>query len=122
MATTVNIALIRGDTNVFEGVAKRRDGAIINLTGAKVWFTLKNSHSDLDVNAVLAKDTVSGGVTIVNALAGSYRVTLSADDCDGLVPGTELFYDVQVKEADNTIGTPVKGRAIVDWDVTRAIT
>jgi hypothetical protein len=101
------IVITRGNDAVFSGVA-RREGIAVDLTGAVLWFTAKRSARDPDSSAVLAKDTVGGGVAVVDAVAGSFRVVLSEADTGG-VPVGRYAYSIKLLEADGTTTTIERG-------------
>ena len=53
----VSEEIVRGDGRDYEIGVKDRDRAVVDITGAKIWFTLKESYDDLDVNAAVQLTT-----------------------------------------------------------------
>jgi len=112
----VNLAPIpRGDTYnitwVFYTDATQEEES--NLTGYEFFMTVNSSFSDAnDDNAIIKKEpsdfTVSGG---------QVEVTLSSTDTAQTL-GT-YYYDLQFKDGDGEIGTPVRGTVQIVWDVTK---
>lgn len=73
------------------------------------WFLKKRTRDD-DANAVIAKTTGSG-VSIIDAVTGYVRVTISDDDTDGLRAGT---YVHELKRTGAGVETPlVNGLAVL---------
>jgi hypothetical protein len=80
---------------------------VANLTGASITFVIKNDPRDTDAQALVTK-TIGAGVTIVDAVNGSYSVDLTAANTNGL-SYSKLSYETVVKLSDNTyIRTGVK--------------
>jgi len=115
------LELTRGDTNIWDGVAKI-DGAEIDLNQYAVWFTAKKNQNDLDSAAVFMK-TVGSGITLKTQSGGTlggFVIELPPSDTLGLVYAFPLWYDVQVKGSDNKVYTADSGTLSVALDVTRA--
>lgn len=123
----LDLDYLRGDTKAFDVSAQKQDPTIptifdtIDLTGAKVWCTIKRNVSDADINAIVQLSTTTSGVTILNAVGGQARVTIPATSMltlpDNLL---DLPYDVQVKEVDGTVTTIQRGILHYSPDVTRS--
>lgn len=91
----------------------------VNLTGAKIWFTVKRTKRDADVDALILKDSVTNPTkvrVVGDPLDGIIRISLDPSDTDSLKGS--LPYDVQVKESDGTITTIIKGYLQVSEDIT----
>lgn len=118
----MNITINRGDTNTFQVTAIRAN-QVVNLTGAKMWFTVKEHIWDQDDDAVLALNSVDDASQIVSSLptSGQFQIQLTPADTDTLDRYAYL-YDVQVKEADGTVTTVQKGKLYLNKDVTRNAT
>jgi hypothetical protein len=112
--------LFRGDSATLT-VTVTRLGVIEDLTGAKVYFTAKADLADLDDDALMAYDTVAGGVTVSAPLTGVAVVTMSAADTALCPVDTPIFADVQVKTAAGEIFTAAFGQLIFRADVTQRI-
>lgn len=117
-------AMKRGDTFKLPDIyAKTSTGVTINLTGAKVWFTVKRAHAQFDTAAVHRADTTdgSGHVTIADAASGRITAKMPAIATVGFADGKQgLVYDVQVKDSAGDIFTVDEGTITVTPDVTRA--
>lgn len=110
----------RGDDEIYELTLKQRDGTALNLTGVSIWFTVKRSHEETDVQAIVRK-TVGSGITIVNAAIGRADVRILAADLASLPPRrTTLVWDCQVRDAAGFVSTVDRGQLVVDPDVTIA--
>jgi hypothetical protein len=116
------LTMVRGDSFSFDGAPAERNGVPINLTGAQLKFTLRRTNDPIDLRpAVVQKDTVGGGVAVVSAPAGTYRVTLLPADTQGLTYSVTLYYDVELTESGGTVTTVDSGTLYVDAsrDITR---
>jgi len=120
----------RGDTillpiwiaeNWYDGENK---GAIIDLTGATVWFTCKVDLAAEDGEpTTIQRTTANGGVIIESATQGAYRVWIDPGSTYLLDDDTIYQFDVQVKTGE-TVPTTVsvkRGIMKVVRDVTRSI-
>jgi len=119
-----NYGMIRGDTFKLRVDVKDQFGASKNITGFKVWFTVKNQVNEPDTLAVFkaASDDGSGHVTIVNASLGQVRCVMPSLFTQQLADAeTVLFYDVQLRDASDEIITIEKGQLLVEPDVTRSV-
>jgi hypothetical protein len=107
----------RGDTNVYDMAAKKFDATVLPLTGASIWFTVKADASDADPGIV--QKTVGAGITVTDALLGTFQVVLSPGDTSAVTPG-RYHWDCQVKEASGRVTTVGKGAFFIDPDYTRS--
>lgn len=118
----------RGDTIKLTTQILGANGAPLDLTGAKVWWTMKRSFSDLDASAIAQVTTVSstppgGGITVTNAAEGRIAIKCPAEATSELTAAThEFVYDIQVKDAVGDIATAETGEIKIEPDVTRATT
>lgn len=98
-----DLMVVQGETYVFD-VHAVRDEVPVDLTGAKVWFTMKKNRRDVDASALVQHDSSDSSqqVRIINAVSGVIRVKLVPTDTVNLAP-SYYPYDVQVKEADGTV-------------------
>lgn len=106
--------LYRGDSREYSLVFTDSKGAVIDITGWKVYFTLKQNHLIEDGEAVIKKD-------ITNHEApkeGKTKIVLAPSDTDNLKPGN-YFYDVQIKKPNGDVVTVVRGSLKIEPDVTR---
>lgn len=111
------LEVCRGDDVSFPVTFTDSNGLPLNITGWKIYFTVKLSYDDnaTDSSASIAKD-----ITVhTDPLNGKSSVDLSNLDTN-ISPG-KYIYDIQVKDAQAKIITAVKGTFEVLPDVTRRI-
>jgi len=107
-----SIVTYRGDDFSTQLVFRDADGGIINITGWKIFFTVKKNITDPDTMAVISvtidpTDPLNGVALVVV----SHTVT---DTLTGL-----YYYDFKFKKVDNTIQTIVSGGITFEKNVTR---
>lgn len=106
--------LYRGDSREYTLSFTNKDGTKIDITNWKIYFTLKKYAWKADIDADLKKD-----ITVhSNPLEGETKITLTSEDTKDLGMGVYNF-DIQVKRADETILTVLKGRLEIILDITR---
>lgn len=118
MASDVQLVMKRGDSALWDFVATYPSGAPLVLTSATVWMTAKNQLSDADVAAVFQVSTTGGQITLTDAPNGKFRVQLTPSNTNTLTKDTNLFWDVQVKDASGKIYTVADGTLLVKLDAT----
>ncbi|HEV8177147.1 MAG TPA: hypothetical protein VGP44_05610 [Gemmatimonadales bacterium] len=126
--TGTDLALLRGDT-----ITVNLTG-LGNLTGrSKLWFTLKEGHTDADSAALVqileagglvrlngaAATASDGSIVVTDATTGALTITLKPAAAALLAVGRGKPWDVQVLNA-GVVRTPVGGTATVTGDVTLA--
>lgn len=109
-----NLEFYRGDDWKLDVTLKDEDGLAIDLTGATVFFTVKENESDADTSAVITEDVTSH----TDPTNGETSIEVSDTETDDVDPGT-YYYDIQVKTAAGNIQTVVKGTLTVLTDITR---
>jgi hypothetical protein len=113
----------RGDTFKLDTVLRGANGAVLDLTGAKVWFTAKQAYARFDTDAVQFANTAdgSGAVTVTDAVNGKVTCKIPPEKTVGFPDAdVKLFYDVQVKDAAGDVYTAEEGTIVVTPDITRA--
>jgi len=105
----------RGDTKVIKLKLKDNQGNPINLTGAKIWFTMKQNLMQDDSEAAVQKEITNH----TNAAQGESQIVLTHDDTNNL-SGT-YYYDIQLVDANNNVTTLIFGKLNVLPDVTRSV-
>lgn len=111
------ITIKRGDTRVINIPYLDANGAALDLTGAKVYFTVNASSSPTDdTSAVIAKSTSS----FASPTSGIATITLSNTDTQNITPGT-YYYDAQVKDASGNVTTSKVDKFIIKADITRSV-
>ena len=108
--------LYRGDSREYTLSFTNNDGTKIDITEWKIYFTLKKYAWKADENADVKKDILVHS----NPLEGETKITLEARDTENLVAGIYSF-DIQIKRADGTILTVLKGKLEIILDITRRI-
>ena len=113
------LKMYRGDTTEFTVAATDADGAVLDLTGAVLWFTGKLNETDTDANAQFQhnSDTI-GGIELTDADQGIATITMLAADTEELTGTTLLFYDVQCVDALGGVQTLAKGQIQILVDIT----
>jgi hypothetical protein len=102
----------------------KRVGVAINLTGAKIWFTIKARDTEDDNNAKLqlTSDTVAE-IEVTDAPNGVFLVKFRAEGAKSTANlAGEWIYDMQVKTSDPEIITLARG--IIEFlpNLTRSTT
>lgn len=119
----MNIQATRGDTAIFDVTVTRfnpvtEEDEIVNLTGAKAWFTVKRNRNDVDANAVVQRNSeLNPSEVLITPVQGLIQVTLLPADTQDL-KDRWLRYDVQVKEASGVVTTVASGRLELIHDAT----
>jgi hypothetical protein len=101
------------------------NGDPVDLTDAKLWFTVKQKATDPDENAVVYKRNIAAGGSdtqfkVVNPpTSGQAQVYLVPGDTDLVNPGV-YSYDIQVILANGKTYTVTRDQIIFKEDVTKA--
>jgi len=106
--------IYRGDNKTYTLSFKDSAGNVIDITGWKVYFTMKQRITQSDDEAAVRIDVT----THDDPTNGLSSIHLANSQTDGLIPG-EYFYDIQVKKSDEMVTTLVVGKIKVEADVTR---
>lgn len=114
-----NLALIRGDTNVFDATVTL-DSVPLNISAYDIWCTAKYSKDDLDINALFQVTKAAGAIVVTGADNNIARITVAANLTTALTSDVRVFYDVQIKSASGQITTVADGSMVISKDVTRA--
>jgi len=112
---------VRGDTNVFD-VNVVRQGSVVDLTNAKMWFTAKSDRSldDDDAAIALNSDDNPTQVRFTDEENGRAQIVLAPEDTSALEDDA-YYFDIQIVEDDGTITTIASDILHIEEDVTRAI-
>lgn len=127
---STNLTMTRGDTLELDLTVFLGDGVTpLNLTGAKLWSTIKHDYDDADEDAVSQVSStggsvpVGGGVTITDAVNGLANVKHSPLATSGLDASVQkLVYDVQLKDSLGRVFTIAEGVITVKPDTTQTTT
>ena len=106
--------LFRGDSREYALTFTDKEGAAIDISGWKVYFTLKKNPLINDDGALLKKDTTDHEAPT----EGKTKIVLAPSDTDDLKPG-DYVYDIQIKKPSGDVITVVKGTLKIEADVTR---
>lgn len=117
---------IRDDRTLSLSVLRKRENgtqAPEDITGAKIWMTVKERTSDTDDQALIRKrNTAAGGsdsqIKIIDAPGGKAEIYLVPDDSTALNPGTYI-YDVQITLASGKTYTITRDKITFKEDVTK---
>lgn len=128
MSSTVSI--YRGDAASFD-ISVTLAGSPVNLADYLAFWTVKGKLTDPDSQAFIRKNSDSlpdiesgvGGITVTDAAAGDFTVTLYHNDTKDLLSGT-YYYGVNiVNRADPAlVYTLMEGSFIVELDVGIRVT
>mgnify|MGYP001251262186 CR=1 FL=1 len=124
------IAVTRGESKTFLMTVRDSKKVPVDITGAKVWFTVKNRIED--VAAVIAKRNLAAGgvdgqilITIpqIGATLGQVQIFLDPADTAGLDPCASYICDVWVQLITGKRYQVIKNRAFrIDPAVTTSFT
>lgn len=104
------ITVNRGDTHTLHLVFKANNSPL-DLTGAIVFFTVKKDLNDPDSLAQIAKSIAP----IPSPALGIVDIELTEEDTS--IAG-EYYYDIQLKQSNNSIQSSQRGKFIIEQDVT----
>ncbi|MFA9227981.1 MAG: BppU family phage baseplate upper protein [Agathobacter rectalis] len=110
MTSSNKITVIRGDTHTLH-LTFRANDELLDLTGAIVFLTVKQDLNDPDTLAQISKSIGN----IPNPTLGVVDIELTEDDTS--VAG-EYWYDIQLKQASSSVQSSLKGKFIIEQDVT----
>ena len=109
---------IRGDTRVININCFQSDGTTpMNLTGAKVYFTVNASNNPADDSGAAFQKTTT---THTAPLLGQTSITVTNADTQLLTPA-DYYYDVQVKDVAGNITSLKQDVFTINADIGRSI-
>jgi len=113
----MNFSLPRGDDQVF-ALEFTENGAVKDITGWTIYFTLKKNIDDADASAVLKKDIT----THTYPTQGKTEIPLLNTETD-VLEGI-YYYDIQYKDVATppVVKTVLIGKMTFIKDVTRRVT
>ena len=106
--------IYRGDNSSYTLSFKNNDGTPIDITGWKIYFTMKQHLFQSDEDAALKVDVIVHD----DPVNGKTSIYLTNGLTEKLEPITYL-YDIQVKKPDNTVLTIIVDKVEVKADITR---
>ena len=107
----INLSVFRAD-----------NGAAFDITGSKIWFTIKSAYTDPDSSALLQVTSDTSAISFVNPTMGTAVISLTPASTQSLPTGVALRYDVQIKTAANKVYTITVDNVTVMPKVTDALT
>lgn len=112
--------IFRGNNKTFEVSIKDESGQNLDLTGATVYFMVKESVKDEDASAKISKSSaVAGQIVITNAIGGLCEIYLVPADTSSL-PVKRYVYEVKVGLADGRKYTVAMDEFVIKHVVKRA--
>jgi len=104
--------------------AKRTKKGPLDLTGAKIYVTIKTALSLVDGSASIQKNSTDNPTyfSVTDASNGKFEVTIPGTDIDDLSADTDYYIDVQVITSGLSLVTVVYDKVRFDQQVTRSTT
>ena len=118
--TTTVLNCTRGDTAAWDVAVTDQAGAVVNLTGATSYFTIRDEAAlaqTADADAALQVSSAAG-ITYTTAASGLMRITLSKTQTRTLAVRSYVW-DLQITDASANVFTPAKGLLLVMNEQTR---
>lgn len=119
--TTHTIELTPGETAAWLATITEADGTAQSLAAlSAAWFTVKATPAADDPGVIQA--TLGTGLAVLDAAAGTLRITLSPTQTGQLADGRRYRWDLRLKFADGTVSNPdgLAGTLIALRRITRA--
>ncbi len=108
------LSVTQGDDVTYNLNFTDANGAVVDITGWTIFFTVKNSPEEsADTNALISKTITSH----TSPTSGLTTIDLSSTDTN--IPKDLYYFDIQVKTNTGKIYTVMKGRFEVTYDITR---
>jgi hypothetical protein len=112
-----NVELYRGDNRTFKVTCKDGEGAVVNITGATIKFSVKEKIGDTTCK-IEKSSAVATEINITDAVNGEYEIYLLPADTQNLDIGS-YEYDSELTTTTGKVYTTVRGEFNVLADVTR---
>lgn len=110
----------RGDTKKYRlKVRDKKTGNPISVDGGQLFFTLKQSKTDSDEDAILQEST-TGSEADPSDPIGEIEMTLSSSETN-VTPGS-YYYDFQFVSSSGEVYTLLADKVKVLVDITRSTT
>lgn len=123
--TTASLSVVRGESKTYEVTVRDAAKQTVDLTGAKVWFTVKERLED--ISPVISKRNVAAGGSALEAevtpqtgtTKGKLRIYLTPSDSANLDTTKTYVCDVWIELTSGKRHQVIKRRAfVVDPAVT----
>lgn len=111
-------------TQLPDGAPDGAFGVPVNITGYKIYFTVKRYITDPDAYAVFQSNSadLTNNVTITDALNGKVTCKMPSSKTVNFPDGqVVLLYDVAVIDLAGNVSTVDSGTVTIVPDVTRAV-
>lgn len=127
MTTTQNLSIVRGDSRTWKFTCKDENDVVIDITDAKVWFTVKEDLSQDDTFAKFQRRNADAGgsaaeIEMSDPTNGEFKVHVVPANTNGIdldtIDGT-LKFDAQVQMPSGKTYTVTEGKFTISEDVTR---
>ena len=109
------LSIFRGDDKTWTLNFKDSSSVAIDITGATVFFTVKENKADSDNDALIKKDQSSH----VDAVNGQTKITLTNSDTNIRVGN--YHYDFQLVDSTGLVTTVLSGILKITQDITTRI-
>lgn len=113
-ASANTITVFKRDTRALRFTFTDENGAAVDITGWKIWFTVKAKDTDTDANAKILKTQTSH----LDPVNGISEIDLSSSETD--LPAATYVYDIQTLDDVSQLRTVVKADFVITQDVTYA--
>lgn len=94
---TQKLEVIRGDDHVLKCTFKDENGVAIDITGYKIYFTVKRRLTDSDANALIAVDAT------VHTLPDEGKTDLTISASDNNIPEGTYYFDFHWKDPSDKV-------------------
>lgn len=114
--------MFRGDGRNYEVAITDEDDEVVNIAGAKIWFTMKDDYDKSDANAEFQLTTDDPTqINITDAPNGLAMIYIKNTHTKDLV-GKTYYFDVQSKEVGDEPRTVIRGSMRIKPDVSINVT
>lgn len=113
--------MFRGDGRDYQIAITDENDAVVNISGAKIWFTLKADYDDTDADAEFQLTTdVAAEILITDAAGGLAEIYIKHSHTKDLI-GRTYYFDIQIKEIGKEARTVLRGSMLIKPDVTLSV-
>ena len=120
------LTIKRGQDKTYEGHITDENGADIDLTNTKIWFTCKRDYDSEDDDSEAEfqlRNTLAGGgdaeILVTDAAGGLYEVYIKKAHTQDMTPDQYVF-DVQIDHPTYGVQYPTEGMITLKKEVTRS--
>lgn len=115
----IDLILVQGKTWSIYFKTKDENGNIIDLTNVELRGQIRKTWNDANIVA-------SWNITKTNPTQGEFRATLppavtASIPCGDTIkdPKSQYVYDFEIEFPDGTVMEIIKGKLLVEWEVTK---